>query len=464
MDPREAGYASRIVHRIIHATRLLAMRSIVVTLMVAFITQGCSQPAPDLLTDRVIDVNSPLVFDTYSPDPCSPNGQRHGVCDEVELHRIRVVPVAHGLTNPWHLAFLPDGGGLLVSESTGRLGLIRNGSLEVQPISGWPDPVLEARTLNSVLVHPQFAQNGFVYLAYMKGREDGMTSVGLARGYFSDTTLSDVSEVFVADAWVRGGPVVSRAAFGPDGMIYLTVNDHDALNDTSDASVRMLAQDLGSDVGKVLRLQDDGAIPADNPFVDTPDANPQVYTYGHRNPTGLAWHPDTGELWETEIGPMGGDELNVLRAGRNYGWPLVSLGKIYNNTPVSEQSWWRLGMEMPVMHWSPSISPSGLTFYTGNQFPWWQGHVFLGALNGQMLQRVAFDHPPPQSERREALLTQLDRRVRHVVEGPDGYLYVATDTREPARPGQDGNGIVFRIEAIENGNNFPETADHDKAQ
>lgn len=422
----------------------LTMAAVVAGLVIAFALQASAQQP--LLASRI---PGSLVFDTFTPDPCSPNGQPHGGCDEITVHRILVVPIAAGLRNPWQIAFLPDDGGILVSENAGQLRIIRDDQLVEAPIAGWPVPELEARTLNSVLVHPDFSENRFVYLAYMKGREDSMTSVGLARGRLDGMALTDITEVFVADAWVRGGPVVSRAAFGPDGMIYLALNDHDSLNATSDASVRMLAQHLGSDVGKVLRLRDDGTIPDDNPFVSRPDANPQIYTYGHRNPTGLAWHPETGELWGTEIGPMGGDELNVLRPGRNYGWPVVSLGKIYNRALVSEQSWWRPDMEMPVMYWAPSISPSGLTFYTGDQFPWWQGHVFLGALNGQMLQRVVFDHPLPQSERREALLTQLDRRVRHVVEGPDGYLYVATDTRVAPLAGQPGNGIVFRIEPAE---------------
>ena len=421
----------------------LTLPALVAGLVLAFALPAIAQQRPSP------EITGPMEFDTYTPDPCSPNGQPHGGCDDVTVHRIRVVPVASGLENPWHLAFLPDGN-LLVSESTGQLRLIRNGALLPEPIAGWPVPELETRTLNSVLVHPEFVDNAFVYLAYAKGRDDGATSMGLARARFDGLALADVQEIFVADAWVRGGPVVSRAEFGPDGMIYLALNDHDSLNATSDASIRMLAQHLGSDVGKVLRLHDDGTIPDDNPFVSYPGANPQIYTYGHRNPTGLAWHPDTGELYSTEIGPMGGDELNILRPGRNYGWPLVSLGKIYNNTFVSEQSWWRSDMEMPEMYWMPSISPSGITFYTGNQFPWWQGHLFLGALNGQMLQRAWFSPTPIyQSERREALLTQLDRRVRHVVEGPDGYLYIATDTREQPLPGRPRNGVVFRIEPAE---------------
>jgi aldose sugar dehydrogenase len=301
--------------------------------------------------------------------------------------------------------------------------------------------VFDTYTPGAVVVHPQFSRNRFVYLYYVKRRADGFTTLALARGQLQDATLVDVKDLFVVEAWVMGGPVAGRAVFGPDGVLYMTCNDHDRFFATSDASVRMLAQDLGSDVGKVMRLRDDGSIPPDNPFVSRTGARPEIYTFGHRNATDLAWHPETGALWSTEIGPMGGDELNVLRPGQNYGWPLVSLGKIYNDAPVSDQQWWRPGMEMPEMHWSPSISPSSVLFYTGDRFPAWKGHFSIGALNGQMLQRVAFKQPGNQSVRRDAFFIPLGRRFRHVVQGPDGCLYVATE-----RLGESLSGIIFRIE------------------
>jgi glucose/arabinose dehydrogenase len=261
-----------------------------------------------------------------------------------------------------------------------------------------------------------------------------------------------VEELFVAEGWVMGGPIAGRAAFGPDGAIYLTLNDHDRFFATSDPTVKVLVQDLSSDVGKVMRLRDDGSVPPDNPFVRRRGARPEIFSYGHRNVTGLAWHPTTGELWSTEIGPMGGDELNILRAGRNYGWPLVSLGRLYSEEEVSEQHWYRPGMEMPVMHWTPSISPSSVAIYTGDRIPAWKGHFFIGALNGQMLQRVAFDQPQPQAERREALFMSLGRRWRHVVQGPDGYLYAASEIRtlgvDPPPESDRTSGTVHRIEAL----------------
>jgi glucose/arabinose dehydrogenase len=407
---------------------------------------GCTQEAPDL---PVVPEQDPLVFDTYTPGPCSPNGQSQGNCDPGELIRVRLVPVAEGLTNPRHVAFLPDSVDLLVAELPGRLSLTRDGSLESEPIAGWPVPALEVGALHSVLVHPQFEQNQFVYLYYVKGRDDGMTTMALARGRLDGTTLAEVEDIFVADGWVMGGPIAGRAEFGPDGMIYLTFNDHDRYFSIPDTTVRQLAQDPGSDVGKVMRVRDDGSAPPDNPFVGQPDANPEVYTIGHRNVTGLAWHPETGELWSSEVGPMGGDELNVLRAGQNYGWPHVSLGKLYVDEYVSDQQWYRPGMEMPVMYWTPSISPSSVAIYTGDAFPAWRGHLFIGALNGQMLQRVAFDQPEPQAERRESLFMELGRRFRHVVQGPDDLLYLATEQRTLGGDDPTVNertGIIYRLE------------------
>ena len=404
--------------------------------------------------------NQPMVFDTYTPGPCSPNGQPHGGCPAGTLHRIRVVTVASGLDRPWHVAFLPDGHGMLVTETPGRLRMIRDGVLDPKPIAGWPAESLRAETLNSVLVHPQFEQNHFVYLSYQKGDDQKRTTLALARGHFDGTTLSDVQDIFVADAWQSGGALAGRAAFGPDGMIYLAVGDRDVHVTTDDNSARMAAQHLDNDAGKVLRLRDDGGIPADNPFVGRAGAKPEIYSYGHRNVYGFAWRPDTGALWSCEIGPMGGDELNILVPGKNYGWPLVSFGRIYNGNVASEQSYYRPDMEMPVMFWVPAISPSSLIYYTGDKFPYWKGHLFVGALSGQQLLRIAFNQPPPQEERRESLLTQLDVRVRDVRQGPDGYIYVATENAEDttgfpnprpdhSHPPGGPRGMVLRIEPAE---------------
>jgi glucose/arabinose dehydrogenase len=408
-------------------------------LLLAVDAAGLQETAPGALPQTI--------FDTYTPGPCSATGAAHGGCDRGQLVRIRVVPVATGLVRPWHIAFLPDGN-MLVTELPGRLRLVSQGSPAPQLVQGWPVAELQARGLNSVVPHPQFRQNRTVYLSYSKGADAQKTTIGLARGRLDGTTLTEVKEIFVADAW-GSGAAAGRAAFGPDGMIYLTVGDRDRNVFTDDNSARILAQDLGSHVGKVLRLRDDGTAAPDNPFVGRAGAKPEIYTYGHRNVHGLAWHPETRELWAVEIGPMGGDELNVLRPGRNYGWPLVSFGRMYTGNVVSEQSWWRPGIEMPAMFWMPAISPSSVTFYTGDRFPLWRGHLFIGGLSGQQLLRVAFDQPLPQAERRESMLTALDIRFRDVVQGPDAYLYVATEKTGQDGPGsakESPDGMILRIE------------------
>jgi glucose/arabinose dehydrogenase len=398
------------------------------------------------------DENARWTFDTYTPGVCSPNGGKHGGCPAGELVQIHVVTVAYGLVRPWHLTFLPNGTDYLVTELPGALRIVRGGKLEPSPIPGWPADALRARSMNSVVLHPDFARNRLLYISYVKQRDGGETTVALARARFDGTKLEQVGDVFVADAWGTGASA-GRAEVGPDGMIYLTVGDRDAGNLTDDASYRMLAQDLGSHVGKVLRLRDDGTAPNDNPFVGRAGAKPEIYTYGHRNAQGLAWHPETGELWATEIGPMGGDELNRLVPGHNYGWPLVSLGKVYTGNLVSDQSWYRPGMDMPVMFWMPAISPSSLMIYSGDKFPLWRGHYFIGALSGQQLLRVAFNQPPPQPERRESMLTALDARVRDVRQGPDGYLYLAVERDLQSGPGSarlTPNGSILRIEPAKN--------------
>jgi len=387
-------------------------------------------------------------FDTHVPGPCSPNGQPHGGCPAGELVRIHVVTVAYGLVRPWHITFLPGGTDMLVTELPGDLRIVRGGKLDPKPIAGWPADALRARSMNSVVLHPDFARNRVLYLSYVKQRDGGDTTIALARARLDGATLKDVKDVFVADAWGTGA-TAGRAEVGPDRMLYLTVGDRDAGNTTDNPSYRMLAQDLNSHVGKVLRLRDDGTAPPDNPFVGRKDAKPEIYTYGHRNAQGLAWHPQTGELWATEVGPMGGDELNRLVPGHNYGWPLVTLGKIYTGHLASDQPWSRPGMDNPVMFWVPAISPSSLMIYTGDKFPLWRGHYFIGALSGQQLLRVAFDQPPPQLERRESMLTSLDARVRDVRQGPDGYLYLAVERDGQSGPGSTKltpNGSILRIE------------------
>ena len=377
-----------------------------------------------MLTLVMQDPTAPRVFDV--------NGNQ----------RIRVVPLATGLVHPWSIAFFPDGQTMLVTEQIGRLRIIRDGVLDPQPL--WTSPSGPGSdNLHFVAVHPQFAENHFVYFSYPKRGERGIT-LGVARGRLDGGTLSEVRDIFVADAWETAGNLAGRIMFGPDGSLYVTVGDRDRIccNGTDDNSLRLKAQDLNNHVGKVLRIRDDGSVPKDNPFVGRTDARPEIFTYGHRNTYGLAFHPETGLLWQAEIGPMGGDEVNILVPGHNYGWPLVSMGRNYTGTLVSDQPWYRPGMDNPRIFWVPSISPSSIIFYTGDKFPAWKGNLFVGALNGQQLQRIAFNQPS-QAERREPLLTQLSIRIRDVQQGPDGNIYVATEKRFG---GTDADGTVLRIE------------------
>jgi len=339
---------------------------------------------------------------------------------------IRVVPYVRGLAAPWSMAFLPNGD-MLVTEKVGRLRIVRNGTLDPQAIPGTPQVVaMQQGGLLEVALHPQFAENRYLYLTYSKAGEQGNTTA-LARGRFDGKALTEVKDLFVADAWSKtalhfGG----KLAFGPDGMLYMTVGER---ND------RTRAQDTSHHAGKILRLRDDGSVPMDNPFVGRAGFRPEIYSYGHRNLQGLAFHPTTGQLWETEHGPQGGDELNLVQAGKNYGWPVVTLGREYAGDLIT-QVWYREGMEQPVTVWVPSIALSGMVFYTGDRLPGWKGDLFLGGLSGLQVHRVVF--APGGVRGREVLINELKQRIRDVRQGPDGYLYLATD----ANP----NGAILRIE------------------
>jgi glucose/arabinose dehydrogenase len=370
--------------------------------------------------------------------------------DTTTGQKIRVHTVASGLVNPWSVAFT-DSRTMLVTERSGRLRVVRDGVLLPQPAWEAPAPPRGTDALHFVAVHPQFASNGLVYVSYPKYGEQGST-LGISRGRFDGTRLTGVSEIFVADAWETSGNIAGRIFFGPDRMLYVTVGDRDRLCciGKDDNSLRMKAQKLDNHVGKTLRLRDDGTVPPDNPFVKQAGARPEIFTYGHRNGYGLDVNPATGELWQAEIGPLGGDEVNILLPGHNYGWPLVSMGRNYTGTLVSEEPWFRKGMDNPRMFWVPSISPSSLMFYDGDRFKGWKGSLFVGALNGKALVRVSFNQPS-QAERRELLLVPLNIRVRDIAEGPDGDIYVAT---ERASGNNQPDGTVLRIEPV---NDAPQT-------
>lgn len=354
----------------------------------------------------------------------------------VEFHtaegqKIRVVVVARGLERPWSLAFLPDGT-MLVTERVGRLRIIRNGVLDPQPVAGVPQVrAVGLSGLMDVVLHPQFAENRFVYLSYTKPVEPDRATLALARGRWDGSALSDVRDIFVAGSGTGGA---SRLAFGRDGSLFMTTGGGGGNG----------AQDPSSHAGKVLRLRDDGTVPGDNPFVGKAGYKPEIYSLGHRNSLGLAVHPATGDVWQNENGPNGGDEINVIKAGRNYGWPLVSYGRTYPG-PWQSEVFWREGFEQPIVFWVPSIAISGMAFYTGSKLPKWKGDVFVGGLRtGEIpgtghLERILFNEKMEEL-RRESLLGDLRQRIRDVRQGPDELIYVLVDAEA---------GGVMRIEPAE---------------
>jgi glucose/arabinose dehydrogenase len=360
--------------------------------------------------------------------------------DTAEVMRIRVVPVARGLVNPWSLAFLPDpstslgasGVTMLVTEKEGRLRIIRNGLLDPRPIPGAPVVRVQGRSgLMDVVLHPQFATNRLVYFSYLKpvGAER-QAALTVARGRFDGSAIAELTDVFSCGSGVAGP---SRLAWGRDGKLYMT---------TPSGGNGKSSQDPNTYSGKVLRLNDDGTAPSDNPFVGRPGHKPEVYTLGHRNSLGLAVHAVTGELWQNEMGPNGGDEINILKPGANYGWPVVSLGRTYSG-PWQSPTFSKEGFQSPVVYWMPSISLSGMTFYTGNKLPKWKGDIFVGGQRtGEIpgtgrLDRILVNENLEEL-RRESLLVPLGMRIRDVRQGPDELLYVVVD--------HDRNGGILRIE------------------
>jgi glucose/arabinose dehydrogenase len=341
---------------------------------------------------------------------------------------IRVVVLASGLENPWSLAFLPDGS-ILITENDGQLRLIRDGVLLPDPIPGAP----AVRTgflsgLFDIKLHPDFARNNFVYLTYSKPVGEDDAQLAVARGVFNGRALTNVEDIFVAD---DGANSVSRMLFGPDGKFYVSV--YGASGEAS--------QEPGLLGGKILRLNDDGSVPADNPFFGRAGYRPEIYTMGHRSPESLVIHEPTGAIWEVEMGPNGGDEVNILQPGGNYGWPLVSMGRSYAG-PYQPDKFHREGMIDPIVFWVPSISTTGATFYTGDRLPAWQGNFFVGGVRyGEIagtgtISRIVFNDNMEEI-RRETLLGDLRRRIREVQQGPDDLLYVLTD---------EANGLLLRIE------------------
>ena len=356
-----------------------------------------------------------------------PQGQKKALPTQV-----RTVTMATGLWHPWSLAFLPNGD-MLITERNGKVRLMRDGKLDPAPIAGVP-PVHSVRLsgLMEILLDPRFAENHRVYLTYTKDVAKDQVATTLARGRLDGHQLVDVKDLLVCDSWAGDGGSGSRLAWGRDGMLFMTTG----------ASNGNAAQEPGSLRGKVLRLRDDGTAAPGNPFEGRPGYRPEIYTMGHRNSLGLALNPVTGDLWNNENGPYGGDEINVLKPGANYGWPKVSFGREYSGPKIPN---FGEGMTQPIVFWAPSIAPSGMAFYTGDRFRGWRNNVLVGAMLGGAaqgyphLERIIFDQNWDETGR-QSLLTDLRQRIRDVRQGPDGLVYVLTD---------EENGALIRLEPVE---------------
>ncbi len=344
-------------------------------------------------------------------------------------HVVKVVPLTDGLENPWSLAFLPNGD-MLITERPGRLRIFRDGQLLPDPVSGLPEiRAFRQGGLLDIALHPDFENNRLLYLSYAANHQGGITT-RVARGRFENDTLHDVEVLFTAEpASDNGRHFGSRLLFDRAGYLYITVGDRGDMP---------RAQDLNDHAGSTIRLHDDGRIPEDNPFVGRSDARPEIYTYGNRNAQGMALHPDTGAVWQNEHGPRGGDELNLIRAGVNYGWPVITHGVEYSGATIGAGITEKEGMEQPVHHWTPSIAPSGMAFYTGDVFPNWRGNVFVGALAHTHVTRLVMDGDRVVEE--EPMFREMGQRIRDVRQGPDGYLYLLTDHT---------NGRLLRVEPAE---------------
>ena len=343
-----------------------------------------------------------------------------------ERERFRVVTLVRGLEHPWSLAFLPDGD-MLVTERPGRLLRIDAHDHSIHPVAGLPPIATVGQGgLLDVVLHPRFESNRQIYFSFAASGEGG-EGTEVARARLEDDTLSDVEIIFRALPKSEGGRHFgSRLLFTPDGHLLITLGER---------GDRPRAQDLGDHAGSIIRVNDDGSVPDDNPFVDQAGAKPEIFTYGNRNVQGIALDPDSGRVWAHEHGPQGGDEVNLIESGRNYGWPVITYGRNYViGTKIGEGTH-KEGMEQPRHQWTPSIAPSGMTFYTGDAFPAWRGNLFVGALKYRLVARLELDGTDVIHE--ERLIEDVLGRIRDVRTGPDGYIYLLTD---------HDDGVLARLE------------------
>jgi len=363
-----------------------------------------------------------LAILTTGPDPWAAEGRIY----DSERERFRVNTLVRGLDHPWSLAFLP-GGDMLITERPGRLLRVNGETLQTRTVRGLPaiSPTGQGGLLD-VVPHPGFASNGLVYFSFVGADGDGV-GTEVARGRLSGDALENVEVIFRALPKSSGGRHFgSRLQFDGDGYLFITLGDR---------GDRPRAQDIGDHAGSIIRINDDGSTPGTNPVWNTPGARPEIYSYGHRNVQGIALNSDSGRIWAHEHGPQGGDELNVLAPGRNYGWPVITYGRNYViGTQIGEGTH-KDGMEQPRHYWTPSIAPSGMTFYNGTRFPAWRGNFFVGALKFKLLARLEVRDDTIIHE--ERLLEGVLGRIRDVRTGPDGYIYLLTD---------EDDGVLARLE------------------
>ncbi len=354
--------------------------------------------------------------------------------DTAEGMDIRVRVLARGLNHPWSMAWLPDGTALVTEKNTSTIRRIKNDVLQKDPVLGTPPGAIANKYtgLLDIALHPDFAKQPYIYMSYNKGLPNNKQAIAVARGRWDGNNIQNTQDIFVGEEGTTNGV---RLLFGADGMLYVGVY---VTTDNPEPNFHTNEQK-----GKILRLTPEGKVPQDNPFVGKKDFLPEIFSYGHRTPTGLTLNKATGEIWETEMGPDGGDEVNRVRRGGNYGWPLVSLGMAYSGGVQSER-WQMEGTINPTAFWMPGISPSSLAFYDGDEFPRWKGDLFISAMQqGQIpgtgqLQRIHFN-AKGEEIRRESLLGNLRQRIRDVKMGPDGRLYLLTD---------EDDGLVMRIESV----------------
>ena len=369
------------------------------------------------------------------PRPPAPGSPRFSLPTEPRVYelfrqKVRVSVVAHGIERPWSLLPLPNGDFLVSVRATGQVRAIRNGVLDPAPLSGLPAMRLSRTTgMLDLTLHPRFAENRWIYFTYHKLLEGTTFTLALARGRYDGPGFSNVEELYAGNAVQTGG---SRMTFGPDGLLYITVGGAGRLPD---------AQATTTIFGKVLRLKDDGTVPADNPFVGKAGSRPEIFTIGHRDHHGIAVYPPTGQIVEAELGPLGGDKINFLEPGGNYGWPTHGYGRDNDGSPMPLPT---AAMATSWITWNPGITPSGLLFYTGDKFPEWKGNLFVGSIQrGRIpgtggLQRVAFTEKLWEL-RRETILEDFHQRVRDVRQGPDGLIYLLTE---------EDDGAVIKIEPV----------------